>query len=118
MAWTGTPTVKRVGKNSVRITGVSVASGATATIGAVGAGADITLPSDFPNQTPVGLVISDMVEIDILRPYSGGGAVATHLHTDIAEDGSGRLLVTFRNDTGNTSGALDIRLMYQHSLVR
>lgn len=118
MAWTGTPVVKRVGTNSVRITGISIASGATATIGAVDSGADITLPTSFPSHTPNGLVISDMIEIDVVRPYGAGSAVATHLHTNIAEDGSGRLLVTFRNDTGNTSGDLDIRLMYQHSLVR
>jgi len=118
MAWTGTPVVKRVGANSVRITGISLASGASATIGAVGAGADITLPSTFPNQVPSGLVISDLIEIDTVRPYGAGGAVATHFHTDISEDGSGRLLITYRNDTGNTSGALDIRVVYQHSLVR
>ena len=121
MAWTGTPVVRRVGKCTVRITGISLDATTTGTIGAAGTGANIELPADFPGTIPArpaGLVISDLVELDLLRPYGAGGAVATHLHTDIGQTVGGKLLVTFRNDTASTSGALDIRIVYNHSATR
>lgn len=75
MAFTGDPVVALVSDGLVRITGVSLDSEASGTIGladATGIAPDITLPDDFaprPYRTPP-VTLQDSIQVDVLPAAS------------------------------------------------
>lgn len=106
MAFTGTPTITSLGANIAKITTVTLASGASGTIGANGdTGADIQLPSTQPAITTSFIVVANQEAAGAVSPLAvvtGGSPVRT---TIINTDGA------------NATGSLCIFLMRPHSLI-
>ncbi len=115
MAFTGTPTITRLGRLLTRITGVSVAHGVSGPIGFAGSGADIELPDDFPQLPPHGLTLSDVVLVLPQFGHHPGGNEATHLHVIKTES---PFTVEVMNDSGHASSPLEIYVQYLHSIIR
>lgn len=118
MAFTGVPSFRVIGPNIVRILGLSVAGGASGTIGLNGdSGVDVQLPATFNPQTPppgAALDLTDLIECRI-HPDDAGGAQAAHWHqTQTASP----FRITLTNDLVNPTGGLDIYIQYFHSMVR
>ncbi len=113
MAFTGTPVVTSLGKNIVRITGLSLAAAAAGTIGLAGGAGQVSLPSSFPSSVDAqaqanGLSMTDMVELRFQRGV--GGTQAAKLNVDKA---AAPFLLTITNPDGaNVSGPLDIYVQY------
>lgn len=104
MAFTGTAVVTSLGKNIIRITGLSLASSAAGTITDNGGGGDAELPTTFP-----GILVAS-TKVDIMQD---AGALAPLAIVPV----DGTITVT-NQDTTNASGALIIDVENPHSLVR
>ncbi len=120
MAFTGTPTVTSLGKNTVRITGISLAAAASGTIGLTGGGAGVSLPANFPSAvdaalSAAGLTMADGVDVRYNRS-SSGGTQASHL--TVAKQATPFLITLTNPDGANASGSLEIYVQYLHSIDR
>lgn len=117
MSFIGTPVIEMINKNLARITGISLASQVSGTIGlpqASGTPPDITLPSSFKAPTlsfegdPVSLQARIVVS---LEPVSGAPGPLTNLPPSIEKTGTTpedfRITVTNTN-TSLTTQALEI----------
>lgn len=120
MAWTGTPTIKSLGHNLVRITGVSIGASTTATIGLDGSGKDIELPSTFPSATDTsGLTLADLIEVRYQHTEAGSpGAESRHIHMEKIGTVAADWYILVTNDQNQASSTLDIYVQFHHSLVR
>lgn len=108
MAFTGTPTVKQVSDNCVRITGVSLAAGASGTIalhGETGSTPDVTLPASFK---PIHYVVDeaivsfqDALAVEVQCAATG---VATAIPFAVVK--SGTTVADFRATITNTHASL------------
>lgn len=117
MAFTGSPTIKKISANRVRITGLSLAAGASGTIGLeAGAGeVDVVMPEWQPYETSgthggdVGL--NEAIEVDVVSADAAGTATE-----DIAVVKAGAtealFLATLTNKDAAASGALEIYLNF------
>jgi hypothetical protein len=116
MAWTGVPVVTSLGKNIVRITGVSLAGLAVGTIGLAGGGSDIDLPASFPAvAVPGTLTMSDLVQVSYVNVDPGGGTESRHVHVEKANT---PFVITFTNDGATATSPVEIYVQYLHSLIR
>ena len=116
MAFTGTATVVSLGKNLVRITGISLLkNGTSGTIGLSGSAADVTLPSSFPSSGDSGFTMSQLVEVRVnLAPSPGNDA--SHVHISKTES---PFTITIENDNaGVDTGNLEIYVQFHHSITR
>lgn len=117
MAFTGTPTVNRVGFHTVRLTNAVIAGGASASVGFFGdAGVDLQLPDGYLGNgvneanLPTGISLSDRMEIHELETATGG---ASHVHMS---ETNNPWRLTFTVDTGQPV-TLEIDIHYQHSMA-
>lgn len=124
MAFTGTATIKSLGKYKVRITGVTLNGNGTAgTIGPAGdTGAELQVPASFPAAlddaaVAQGLDWHDIIEVMVNQAPGQGQA---HAHDDIALNPAAGVpwRLTIQNDGGQASQNLDIRITYAHSRTR
>lgn len=123
MAFTGTATVKSLGKHVARITGLSLASGAGGTVGLPGdSGADVQLPTGFPAEVDAsaalaGLTMSDLVQAYYVNDGESGGNESRHVH--VVKDDGPPFRITYSNDHGSqATSALEIWVQYWHSTTR
>lgn len=123
MAFTGAPTIKVVSSKAVRITGVSLAGGASGTIGlaATTVAKDIVLPKSFAphaydNAERHQVDVADSVQVTINR--AGASANATPIQ--VAKTGGQTTHVTGKDffltltngDAMNATPALEIYVHY------
>ena len=105
MAFTGTGVNASYGTRQVRITGLSLASGATGTIGNNGSGADHELPTNFPT-----LAVNVKAHVNYEAPNAG-------IEMGITKAAGPPVLVNLRNHDGvNATGNLEIILEMPHSI--
>lgn len=108
MGFTGTPEVNSLGKHIARITGISLAAGASGVIKAAGGGGEVSLPSNHPG-------VSDDTIVIINRVGDPGGGTPT---IQAAKSGTPTDTLTLKNDDGaNTSGDLEVFVIDPHSLI-
>ncbi len=108
MAFTGSAVVKQVSDRIVRITGLSLAAGASGTIGlsgATGSAPGVTLPESFQTKhyTYLGsnVPFADAIEVTALPAAVG---VATAIPTAVVKTGT--TAADFRATVTNTHGSL------------
>lgn len=108
MAFTGTAVVKQVADGIVRITGLSLAAGASGTIGLAGATGTtpgVTLPASFKTvhytYGGVNVPFADSIDVTALPAATG---VATAIPTAVVK--SGTTVEDFRATITNTHGSL------------
>lgn len=108
MAFTGTATVKQTTDRMVRITGLSLAAGASGTIGltgATGSAPGVTLPASFKTlhyvYNGVTVTFQDCIDLVISNAATG---VATAVPISVVK--SGTTLADFRITVTNTHGSL------------
>lgn len=103
MAFTGTATKTYLGKNIVRITGLSLAAGASGTIGNYGSGAEVTLQSSYPT-------ITTSTKVEVVK-------ITLAFVVSIAKGGT-PVIATFTNtDGGSATGDLEIWIQNVHSVI-
>jgi len=110
MAFTGTPVVKQIADNKVRITGISLANGANGTIGlhgATGSPPGVTLPEAFKTMhydyDGVNVPFQDAISLTInLTAGTGGLPVQAKSGTTV---GDFRITLT---DSGSAHPGLDL----------
>lgn len=113
MAFTGVAVVKRVSDNMVRITGLSLAAGATGTISqAAGAGA-VKFPDGMPPWTAYEAVtLQDAVEVST-NPASDVSNFAIPIRVTKTGVDASNFLITLENDAAATASAnLDIYVKF------
>lgn len=100
MAWTGAMAVATLGTRQVRLSGATLAAGASATIGNSGAATDSTLPANFPtiSAARTKVIISDATGVGMLN-HSIAGAT-----------------ITVTNNNAVISGVLNIFIEDPHSI--
>ena len=113
MAFTGTPTVALLGRHVARITGISLAAGASGTItGSAGAG-DAKLPSTFWTNTTEGLSTCRVTVAETGAPAAGTPTFR------VVKSGSPVDTITITNNDGaNNNTGLEVFVENIHSLVR
>ena len=106
MAFTGTAVITSLGKHCVRITGLSLAAGASGTIGeSTDTGADENLPSNFP------ALNADYTWVNVVDAGSGLGVI-NH------SKGGSPLRITLTNNNAATSGTMEIQIQDKSSIIR
>ena len=101
MAFTGTAVVNATGRDIVRITGASLAAGASGTITAAGGAGDITLPVGFP------AFAANTTRCDVNHAAAPAGGTPL---VSIAKSGGPPITtITLTNEDGvNNTGELEI----------
>jgi hypothetical protein len=108
MAFTGNPTVTRVGRFIARLTGVVIGAGAQGTIGFIGdVSADVALPRDFPDGTARGLPLSSIVEVHVEAVAPGA---AMH-HVQVIKNDGPPFRITLLNDDADVAN-LEVYVHY------
>lgn len=107
MAFGGVATITELGNLSVRITGPTLALSTAGSIGNFGdATADIQLPTGHAALALTDLVIVNKTVAGVIVPFT------------VAKVAGPPIQVSVRNaDAGNASGALEIYIEKQHSIV-
>jgi len=123
MAFTGVPVITSLGKNIVRITGVSLDAATAGTIGFAGdVGADIQLPAEFPSDATEAAAVDGLTLEDVIRAWYvndgvAGGAESRHIH--VVKTLGPPFRITYTNDNGGTAtGNLEIWIDCLHTLIR
>ena len=119
MAFSGTPVVKALGPNLVRISGATLIAGGQGVISLPGGPGDVLLPAGFPtaadqDAAQKGFTLSDLVDVRAAR-QSQAGVEAGQPHIDKINSPF-QIVVT--NASPNDSGPLEIYVQYLHSLFR
>lgn len=102
MAFTGTATVKLVSERKVRITGLSLASGASGTISLSGGTGDVKCPAEFkpsPYVVAAAVALQDSVQVTLGLVT----AVATAIPVEVVKTGTtaADFLITLTNNHGS-----------------
>jgi hypothetical protein len=118
MAFTGTAVVKQIKDNMVRITGLSLASNASGTIGLAGhtgSAPGVTLPASF-NPQPYGyggatVQLADSVKCDVVCAVASASTVAPQGVTKTGTTAAD-FLITIQNTQASISGALEFYITF------
>lgn len=105
MAFTGTATITVLGTRIARLTGISLAAGASGTISGSGGAGDETLPSSFP-----ALSVNEAM-VSAVQVASGATSPIV-----IAKAGSPAVITVENTDGGNATGGLEIYIEMPHSI--
>jgi hypothetical protein len=93
-----------VGKNTYRLMGATLAASAVGTIGNVGSGANIELPSQAPTIDANTICLVNLTVAGVDKPF-------------LVTQAAGVISVT-NQDAANASGALDMRVINLHTIIR
>ncbi len=117
MAFTGAAVVKKISDRKFRITGLSLAAGASGDIGlAANAGADVALQANWDRYETSGLQggavdLAEAVEVTV-HVAEAGLAVVEPVAIVKTGDGPSDFLATLSNPDAAASGALEIYVEY------
>lgn len=111
MAFTGTAVVKMVSDNLFRITGLSLAAGASGTIGfRTGGSGEVDVPTDwdrYVNGKGQQVELDESVQISVIKAEAGLGTTEAVACVKTG-DGPSDFLATLSNPDAAASGALEI----------